>query len=162
MKPSALGAGTTTTLVARELARRNGLHVLTNAVNIGMELGCSNRLQTTLTGGIMRWVGAFSLVGPAAIESLTVVVLDRLFLGVTGVDPKHGATMIEAEEAAVFRAMARSAKQIVVVADSSKMNQVSPAVICPINDIDVIITDDGISSRASKAFAAKGVRLIVV
>ena len=110
----------------------------------------------------MRWVGAFSLVGPAAIESLAVVVMDRLFLGVTGVDAVHGATMIEAEEAAVFRAMARRARQIVVVADSSKMGQISPAVVCPIDEIDRIITDDGISDEAREAFAERGVQLLVV
>jgi DeoR family transcriptional regulator, aga operon transcriptional repressor len=157
-----ISAGTTTTLVARQLISRKRLHVITNAVNIGMELGSCSRLQTTLTGGIMRWVGAFSLVGPAAVESLAVVVMDRLFLGVTGIDPKYGATMIEAEEAAVFRAMAQQAKQIIVVADSSKMGQVSPAVVCSIDEIDMIITDDGISAEASKALVAKGVQLLVV
>jgi DeoR family transcriptional regulator, aga operon transcriptional repressor len=157
-----IAAGTTTTLVARQLLHRKRLHIITNAVNIGMELSSSSRLQTTLSGGSMRWAGAFSLVGPAAIESLSLVVLDRLFLGVTGVDPNHGATTIEVEEAAVFRAMVRQAQQVVVVADSSKMGQISPAVVCPVSEIDLIITDDGISEEAMKAFAARNVRVLVV
>jgi DeoR family transcriptional regulator, aga operon transcriptional repressor len=157
-----IAAGTTTTLVARQLVHRKGLHIITNAVNIGMELSSSKSLQTTLTGGSMRWVGAFSLVGPAAIESLAVVVMDRLFLGVTGVDAVYGATMIEAEEAAVFRAMARRARQIVVVADSSKMGQISPAVVCPVDEIDMIITDDGISAEAREAFTERDVQVLVV
>jgi DeoR family transcriptional regulator of aga operon len=156
-------AGTTTTLVARQLLlHRKGLHIITNAVNIGMELSASSRLQTTLTGGDLRWAGAFSLVGPTAIESLAVVVMDRLFLSVTGVDATHGATIIEPDEAAVFRAMARQARQVVVVSDSSKMGQISPAVICPPNEIDLLITDDGISEEAKDAFAARGVRLLIV
>jgi DeoR family transcriptional regulator of aga operon len=149
-----IAAGTTTTLVARQLLHRKNLHIITNAVNIGMELSYSSRLQTTLTGGNMRWAGAFSLVGPAAI--------DRLFLGITGIDAVHGATTIEAEEAAVFRAMARQARQLVVVADSSKVGQVSPAVVSPIGDIDQLITDDGISDEAISAFEASGVRVLVV
>lgn len=157
-----IAAGTTTTLVARQLLHRKRLHIITNAVNIGMELSSSSRLQTTLSGGSMRWAGAFSLVGPAAIESLSSVVLDRLFLGVTGVDANHGATTIEVEEAAVFRAMVRQAQQVVVVADSSKMGQISPAIVCPVSEIDLIITDDGISEEASKAFAARNVRVLVV
>ncbi|MGC2401695.1 MAG: DeoR/GlpR family DNA-binding transcription regulator [Acidobacteriaceae bacterium] len=156
-----IAAGTTTTLVARQLLHRKRLHILTNAVNIGMELS-SSTLQTTLSGGSMRWAGAFSLVGPAAIESISSVVLDRLFVGVTGVDPVHGATTIEVEEAAVFRAMVRQAQQVIVVADSSKIGQTSPAVVCPIHEIDLIITDDGVSEDASRAFAAKGVRVLVV
>jgi DeoR/GlpR family transcriptional regulator of sugar metabolism len=81
---------------------------------------------------------------------------------VTGVDAAHGATIIEPDEAAVFRAMARPARQVVVVADSSKMGLVSPFVICPPSKIDLLITDDGISEEAQNAFAANGVRVVIV
>ncbi len=153
-------AGTTTTQVALNLRHRVGLHIITNAVNIGMELSSSNGLDTTLTGGSMRWLGAFSLTGPTAIESLNVVVMDRVFIGVCGIDPERGATIIEADEAAVFRVMARRARQVIVVADSSKVGMISPAVICPPEDIDVLITDDGISEEALQAFTQCGVRVI--
>ena len=155
-------AGTTTTQVARGLRMRTGLHIITNAVNIGMELSSSNGLDTTLTGGCMRWAGAFSLIGPTALEALNVVVMDKVFIGVCGVDPERGATTIEADEAAVFRAMTRRAKQVIVVADSSKVGMVSPAVICAVSDIDVLITDDGISKEAATAFRKCGVQLVVV
>jgi DeoR family transcriptional regulator, aga operon transcriptional repressor len=155
-------AGTTTTQVARNLRHRTDLHIITNAVNIGMELSSSAGLDTTLTGGCMRWTGAFSLIGPKAIESLNVVVMDRVFIGVCGVDPERGATTIESDEAAVFRAMTRQAKQVVVVADSSKVGMVSPAVICPVIDIDLLITDDGISEDAVAAFTKAGVRILSV
>lgn len=154
-------AGTTTTQVARALRLRSGLHIITNAVNIGMELSSSNGLDTTLTGGCMRWPGAFSLIGPAAIESLNVVVIDKVFIGVTGVDSQHGATTIQADEAAVFRAMSRRSKQVIVVADSSKVGMISPGVICPVADIDILITDDGISAEAVKAFKRADVEVII-
>jgi DeoR family transcriptional regulator, aga operon transcriptional repressor len=157
-----LAAGTTTTLIARQLRHCSGIHIITNAVNIGMELSSITALETTLTGGSMRWAGAYSLIGPAAIETLNMFVLDRLFLGVTGMDPERGATMIEPEEAAVLRVMVRQAREVIVVADSSKMGMVSPAVICPPRDIDLLITDDGISDEASRAFAANDIRVIAV
>jgi DeoR family transcriptional regulator of aga operon len=155
-------AGTTTTLVARQLLHRKNIHVVTNAVNIGMELSSSTRLETMLTGGNLRWAGAFSLVGPAAIETLAVVVMDRLFVGATGVDAEHGATLIQPDEAAVFRAMARQARQVIVVADSSKVGRVSPAVVCPPTEIDLLITDNGISEDAAKDFEEAGIKLLVV
>ena len=155
-------AGTTTTQVARSLRNRTNLHIITNAVNIGMELSSSNGLDTMLTGGSMRWADAFTLIGPSAIESLNVVVMDRVFVGVCGVDSERGATTIEADEAAVFRAMTRQAKQVVVVADSSKVGMVSPAVICGVTDIDMLITDDGISEDALAAFLKCGVQVIRV
>jgi DeoR family transcriptional regulator of aga operon len=89
-------------------------------------------------------------------------VMDRLFLSVTGIDPERGATMIEPEEAAVFRAMARQAKQVVVVADSSKIGSVGPGIICTPENIGILITDDGISDEAIAAFTARGVKVLAV
>lgn len=157
-----LSAGTTTTLLAKQLHHRRNIHVITNAVNIGMELSSTTNVETTLTGGAMRWAGAFSLVGPAAVETLNMFVMDRLFLGVTGLHPERGATMIEPEEAAVSRVMVKQAREVIVVADSSKMGMVSPAVICPPREIDQLITDDGIDPETAAAFAAAGIRVTTV
>ncbi|MGI4829548.1 MAG: DeoR/GlpR family DNA-binding transcription regulator [Janthinobacterium lividum] len=154
-------AGTTTTQVARSLRLRSGLHIVTNAVNIAMELSSSNGLETTLTGGCMRWPGAFSLVGPTALESLNAVVMDRVFVGVCGIDVNFGATTIESDEAAAHRAMSRRGKQIIVVADSSKVGMASPAVICAASDVDVLVTDDGISKEFVKTFEAAGIQVVV-
>lgn len=154
-------AGTTTTHVARALRLRSRLHVITNAVNIGMELSCADGPDTMLTGGSMRWPGAFSLIGPIAIEALNLSIMDKVFIGVCGIDPHRGATTIEAEEAAVFRTMVRRAKQVIVVADSSKVGMTSPAVICATTDIDVLITDDGIAGEAVEAFKAENVQVII-
>lgn len=157
-----LAAGTTTTLVARQLVHRKSLHIVTNAVNIGMELSSNARVDTTLTGGSLRWAGAFSLVGPAAIESLSAVIMNRLFLGATGVDPERGATIIQPEEAAVFRAMARQAQQRIVVADSSKVGHISPAVVCTVSEINVLITDTSIPDDMAARFREKGVKVMAV
>ncbi len=156
-----LTAGTTTMAVARTLRLRRGLHVITNAVNIAMELSAVEGLETMLTGGCLRWPGAFSLVGPAALETLNSVVLDRLFLGVCGIHPVHGATTIEPEEAAIFRAMVRRARQVIIVADSSKVGLASPAVICPVTDIDVLITGDAIPDGAVEVFRKAKVEVLL-
>ena len=154
-------AGTTTMAVARTLRLHGGVRVVTNAVNIAVELSAVEGLETTLTGGSLRWPGASSLIGPAALETLNSVVLDKLFLGVCGIDPVHGATTIEPEEAAVFRAMARRAKQVIVVADSSKLGLASPAVICPVAQIDVLITDDAIAEEAVRSFGKVQIEVLV-
>jgi DeoR/GlpR family transcriptional regulator of sugar metabolism len=58
--------------------------------------------------------------------------------------------------------MVRQAKQVVVVADSSKIAMVSPALICPVTGIDILITDSGIPADALDGFKANGVQVIVV
>jgi DeoR/GlpR family transcriptional regulator of sugar metabolism len=50
---------------------------------------------------------------------------------------------------------------VIVVADSSKVGMISPAVICPFTDIDVLITDDGISADAVKAFEHSDVNVMI-
>jgi DeoR family transcriptional regulator of aga operon len=157
-----LTAGTTTTQLARHLRQRNNLRIVTNAVNIAMELSASAGLTVNLTGGSMRWAGAFSLIGSAAVEPLKMFVMDRVFIGVCGVDQERGATTIEPDEAAVFRAMAAQSKQVVVVADSSKIGMVSPAVICPTSEINILITDDGASEEMLSGFTRIGVKTLVV
>ncbi|HEY6448313.1 MAG TPA: DeoR/GlpR family DNA-binding transcription regulator [Acidobacteriaceae bacterium] len=155
-------AGTTPTQVARCIRHRNAIHVITNAVNIGMELSNQPALNVTLTGGTMRWAGAFSLTGPTAIEMLNGVFMDKAFIGVCGIDVQRGATTIEPDEAAVFRAMVRQAKQVIVVADSSKIGMVSPALICPATEIDILVTDSGIAPDALAGFKAGGIEVLAV
>jgi DeoR family transcriptional regulator of aga operon len=127
-----------------------------------MELNNQAALDVTLTGGKIRWAGAFSLTGPTAMETLSGVFLDKAFIGACGVDVLRGATTIEPDEAAVFRAMVRQAKQVIVVADSSKVAMVSPALICPVTDIDILITDSGITADALAGFRANGIEVLAV
>jgi DeoR family transcriptional regulator of aga operon len=158
----ALTAGTTTTQVARCIRHRSGINVITNAVNIGMELSNQPGINVTLTGGALRWAGAFSMTGPLAIDALAGYYMDKAFVGACGIDPERGATTIEADEAAIFRAIVRQSKKVIVVSDSSKVGMVSPAVICPLDRIDTIVTDSGIDADSLTAFRAAGVEVIVV
>src|SRR5690242_15634623 len=134
-------AGTTTTHVARNLRNRHNIRVITNAINIAMELSNCAGLRTFVTGGFVQWAGSFSLVGHAAIESLKDVYMDRVFVSVCGIDIVRGITVIEPEEAMTFRTMIQQSKQVVVVADSTKIGMVTPSLICPISNIHALITD---------------------
>jgi DeoR family transcriptional regulator of aga operon len=155
-------AGTTPTQVARCIRHRNSINIITNAVNIAMELSNQPALNVTLTGGTMRWAGAFSLTGPTAIEMLSGVFMDKAFIGACGVDVLRGTTNIEPDEAAVFRAMVRQSKQVIVVADSSKIGMISPALICPASEIDILVTDSGIPPEAAEGFRANGIEVLAV
>jgi DeoR family transcriptional regulator, aga operon transcriptional repressor len=102
------------------------------------------------------------MAGQTALNFLNDVYLDRVFLGVTGFDLKRGVTTLEAEEAAVARAMARHGKQVIVVADSSKINVVSPALICPLSEIHVLVTDSGIPPDVEAALQTNGIVVLKV
>ena len=152
-------AGTTTTHVARNLRNRHNIRVITNAINIAMELSNCAGLKTFVTGGFVQWAGSFSLVGHAAITSLTDIYMDRVFVSVCGIDPARGITVIEPEEGLTFRSMIQQAKQTVVVTDSSKIGMVTPALICPISEIQLIITDTRATDKAIAPFLERGVEV---
>ena len=152
-------AGTTTTHVARILRNRHNIRVITSAINIAMELSNCPGLKTFLTGGFVQWAGSFSLVGHAAITSLTDVYMDRVFVSVCGIDVARGITVIEPEEALTFRTMIQQSKQTIVVADSSKIGIVTPALISPIANVHMLITDTGASDKAIAPFLERGIKV---
>ena len=150
-------AGTTTTHVARNLRNRHNIRVVTNAINIAMELSNCAGLKTFVTGGLVQWAGSFSLIGQAAITTLNDMYMDRVFVSVCGIDVARGITVIEPEEGLTFRTMIHQSKQTVVVADSSKIGIVTPALICPISNVHVLITDTRASDKAVAPFLEKGI-----
>ncbi|MHB1023618.1 MAG: DeoR/GlpR family DNA-binding transcription regulator [Acidobacteriaceae bacterium] len=157
-----LAAGTTTTQIGRSIRHRSNIKVITNAINIGMELCNQPGIKTSLTGGVIPWAWSFSLSGQAAVNFLNDVYLDKVFLGVVGIDVERGATTLESEEALTFRAMIKQAKQVIVVADSSKIGQVSASLICPVSSIHILVTDTGVSDETVAEFTQRGVQVIRV
>jgi DeoR family transcriptional regulator of aga operon len=150
-------AGTTTTHVARNLRNRHNIRVITNAINIAMELSNCAGLRTFVTGGFVQWAGSFSLVGHAAIDSLKDIYMDRVFVSVCGIDLARGITVIEPEEALTFRAMIQQSKQVVVVTDSTKIGMVTPSLICPMSNVNALITDTHASDKAVAPFLERGI-----
>lgn len=156
-----LTAGTTTTQVGRSLRHRKGITVITNALNIGMELCNQPSIKTMLTGGTLAWAWTFALAGKQAVEFVSDFYMDKAFIAVTGFDVQRGLTTLESDEAAVSVAMLRNAKKVIVVADSSKIGHVSPAVICPVAEVNVLITDPAIPPEVHQELKDRGLEVIL-
>jgi DeoR family transcriptional regulator of aga operon len=123
-----------------------------------MELSHRDDLKVIVTGGFLSgdW---FALVGPAAIESVGEIFVDKVFIGVDGVDIEHGLTTNYPDQATIHRAMMRQARQKIVVADHRKIGAVGTALICPISNVNVLITDKGVTDDAIAPFIAKGIEV---
>jgi DeoR family transcriptional regulator of aga operon len=134
--------------------------VVTNAINIGMELCNQPGIRTYLTGGVVPWAWSFSLTGNAALTFLDNVYMDKVFLSVTGIDAERGATTLEADEALVYQKMLKQSKQVIVVADASKLGKVSPAFICQASEINILITDTSAPPEVLAPFERQGIRII--
>lgn len=154
-----LDSGTTTTAVARALRNFQNLTVITNAVNIAVELSGSN-VEVILTGGNMR-KNSFSQVGPLAEETLGKLSADIFFLGVDGFDVDFGLSTPNLLEARVNRAMMGVARRTVAVCDSSKFGKRSLSLLCPITSLHQVITDHGISRGDLTALKKAGIEVIL-
>ncbi|MFL6073045.1 MAG: DeoR/GlpR family DNA-binding transcription regulator [Mycobacteriales bacterium] len=165
-----LNGGTTTSEVARALATRADLRgdgtnpavtVVTNALNIAAELTVRRHVKIVVTGGVAR-PQSYELIGPLATGVLDGLALDIAFLGVDGIDTERGATAHHEGEAAINHLMATRSRRIVVVADSSKLGRHAFARICPLGEVDTIVTDQRADPGTLAEFTAAGLRVIAV
>jgi DeoR family fructose operon transcriptional repressor len=154
-----LDAGSTTLEIARALRHRRNLRVVTNGLNLAAELAAS-RVEVIVIGGTLR-PETLALVGPIAGGTLSDLHLDKLFLGTNGIDLERGITTPNLAEAEAKRAMLRSAKETILVADSSKFGRAALARICGIERVHSLITDAGAPAPVLEAIAKLGVRVIV-
>jgi DeoR/GlpR family transcriptional regulator of sugar metabolism len=155
-----LDAGTTSVEIARRLARVEPLTVVTNALNVALELGAAPAQRLILLGGAFHRESS-STVGPIAVQSLASLAVRTLFLGTQAFDAAHGLTDSTMEIAEAKRAMIRAASQVVLVTDSSKWGRTSLTRVAALDEIDVLITDDAFPADAREACARAGVELVI-
>lgn len=160
----ALDVGTTTLEVARALNSKHNLTIVTSSLPIANEITSAFSLTTDvrliLAGGVVR-AGELSLIGNIAERTYRELFVDIAFLGVGGISTTDGLTEYNLEDARVKQSLLQSAQQIVVVADSSKFERTTFALIAPLSVADIIITDSGISEEVADAIRSHGVKLVI-
>lgn len=159
-----LDVGTTTMAVARALVDRGDLQdvvVFTNGLTTALELErAMPRLSVIVTGGTLRRL-QHSLVEPMAHHILEEVNVSTVFLGCNGVHPDEGVTNVNLPEAAVKRLMVEAAQRCIVVADSSKIGNISVVKIADLATVDLVITGEGAPSEALAELEKRGPRVEV-
>lgn len=157
----ALTPGTTTTEVIRGLPMNYGITVVTNTVNVAMELSKRKDVNVFVTGGHLRgdW---FSLVGSAALRGLENMLINTMFIGADGMDAAWGASCFNAEEAELNSTMMRAARRRVAVVDSSKLGVVANWRICLASELNILITDTNATARALEPFHKLGIEIVRV
>jgi len=154
----ALSGGTTTTEVVRSLKPLRGITIVTNAVNVAMELSSQKDIDVVVTGGHLRgnW---FTLVGPLANQAAATLFSDLMFIGVDGLDAEKGLTCVHPQEADFLRILTSHTRKKVVVADHSKFGAVSRWLLCPAGDVHLIITDLDATDSMIDPFRQKGIEV---
>jgi len=141
-----IDSGTTTMEVAKNLHNFQNLTIVTNAIDIALEVSKYNRFSVIMLGGHLR-ESSLSTVGPLAESVLKVCYCDKLFLGVDSINIDEGISTPNIEEANINQTMITMAKETIAVFDSSKFDKRSFAFIAHVQDIDAIVTDDDIPHK---------------
>jgi len=136
----ALDIGSTTLELAKSLSGRRNLTIITPSLRIANLFINQPDVHLILPGGIAR-PGEASLIGEMTRQAFQGVFVDRLFLGVGGIDAQFGLTEYDQDDALVKQAMIKSAKEVIVVADASKFGKVAFAHIAPFSAIHKLVTD---------------------
>ena len=153
-----LDAGTTTLSVARALRGIRDLTVATTSLPIALEL--ADRAWVTVVGGALR-ERTVALVGPLAERAIEQLHVDIAFLGTNGVAVGAGFTTPTWEEASVKSRMIGAATTAVVVADGSKVGEITFARICDLGEVDLLVTDSSAPPAELTALRTAGLRIDV-
>jgi DeoR family transcriptional regulator of aga operon len=156
-----LDSGTTTQEIARNLKGKKGLQVITNGVNVAMELLGVQGIQLVIVGGILR-ADSVSVVGGFAENMLQHLSADRLFLGAAACDPEFGPSTPNLEESRVNQTMVQISREVVLVVDSTKFSKRSMSRIAPFSGIHKVITDKNLSADVESQLRAAGCELVLV
>lgn len=156
----ALDVGTTTLEIARRLGHFHNLTIVTPSLHIANLLASRPGNRVIVAGGVLRY-GELSLVGNFAERIFQELFVDKLFLGIAGVDLEAGLTEYNLEDAQVKRAMLRSAKQCIVVADATKFGNVAFAAVAPLSAVHKIITDAAADAGMVQRIREQGVEVIL-
>lgn len=155
-----LDAGSTTLEVARCLKRsKQGLTVVTNDLNIAMELADVPGFKVLITGGEVQ-PGVYCLLGEEAVGFLRAISVNIAFLGAGAVD-LTGLYTPTLDKVHLKKAMIASAAQAVLVADHTKFGKKAFAKVCDLKALDCIISDDRLPSQMVTEMKRRGVNLIL-
>ena len=155
-----IGSGSTVAHVARYLSDHKNLTVITNALNIGLDLASVAAITVVILGGMMHHK-ELSLIGHITEQSMREVTFDKVIIGIPAIDLKAGLTNEYLPEVMTDRAILDQAREVILLADHTKCSKVASAVVAPLNRVNYFITDELTSPEFLDDVRAQGVKVIV-
>ncbi|WP_159566218.1 DeoR/GlpR family DNA-binding transcription regulator [Budvicia diplopodorum] len=153
-----LDSGSTTLLIAEELVKIDNITVITNNLPAAFALSENKEITLFVCGGTLRHKTR-SMHGSITEQSLNGIVANIMFVGADGIDAEKGITTFN-EGFAISGVMANTAHRVIAVIDSSKFGRSGFNQVLPIDKLDTIITDEGISDQDKAAFQQKNITVL--
>ena len=155
-----LGSGTTILEVARNLRNRRNLTVITNSLPVLNTLAGLGGITVISLGGMLR-DSELSFIGHITEQALTEVRADKVFMGTRGVSLEHGLTNDYLQETMTDRAILNIGREVIIVADHTKVNRVSTAFLASLDNIHTLVTDNKADKEFIKAIKKQGINIIL-
>jgi DeoR family transcriptional regulator, aga operon transcriptional repressor len=155
-----LGSGTTVLEVARNLRDRKQLTVITNSLPVLNTLAGLKEITVISLGGMLR-ESELSFIGHITEQALSEVRVDKVFMGIRGLSLEHGLANDYLQETLTDRAILKIGREVVIVADYSKVNRVSTALLAPLEAMNTFVTDAKADKKFLQALKKQGIHIIV-
>lgn len=135
-----LDASTTALFVAKQIRQKSNITVITNSIEILLELSDIEGWRVMSTGGTLR-AEALSLLGYQAERMVSEFYVDKAIISSKGVDYHKGITDYNEREAGIKKRMLSSAATKILAVDGNKFGRVSFTKIMDFSELDVVVTD---------------------
>jgi DeoR/GlpR family transcriptional regulator of sugar metabolism len=155
-----MDAGSTVMLLAQNIQQNSGVVVITNSLEITNSLSKMEGITVVCTGGKLR-SKSMSFQGAHTENAIRSYNVQKAFISCAAVDLKKGIMDTNEDEVRVKNCMIEEAKEVYVLADSSKINSIAHVTTCEIAKITAVITDDGIDKEIVRDYTQAGVRMII-
>lgn len=153
-----IGPGRTTEAMARGLAGLGPLTVVTNSVRVTAALADAQQVDVIMVGGTLRRsIGA--LVGPITEQNLQSLRGAQVFLSGEGVTVERGLTTPNVFAAATDQALVAAARQVIVLADHTKIGRDTMCQTVPTERMHVLVTDPAADTVVLGRLGAAGVKV---
>lgn len=156
-----ISAGTTTGAMVPFLTGKRDLTVITNALHVACQLTNYPQITLIVLGGWLRHSES-SLLGHLTAQALEDLRADQIFHGTFGIDLDHGLTGAYLQEVETDRQLIAAAREMIVLADSSKFGRLGSVRLAPFEAIARVITDGEAPAAALEALQARGVAVTQV
>ncbi|NSW90187.1 MAG: DeoR/GlpR transcriptional regulator [Firmicutes bacterium] len=155
-----ISSGTTTLYVLQELKDVKNLTIVTNAIYYSQESTHLKDFNVILLGGILNLRDQFTY-GDDVINQLNRYKADKLILSVDGINSEDGISTYQYLESEINRQMIARAKKTIVVADYTKVGRTSFALISPLENVDMLVTNQNANEDEIREIRDRGVEVIL-
>jgi DeoR family transcriptional regulator, aga operon transcriptional repressor len=155
-----IGSGTTALEAARNLRGRKDLTVITNSLPVLNMLASEKDITVISLGGMLR-NSELSFIGHITEQALAELRVDKVIMGTRGLSLQHGLTNDYLEETLTDRAILKIGREVIIVADHSKINRAATALLAPLKSVHTLITDPGSDKKFLQALKRQGITVIV-